>query len=232
MCGRFTLTRFPDEWSALLELPPFSPQPPRYNIAPSQYILTILRDPESPRPMAQLLVWGLLPAWAKDKNAAQRAINARAETAAEKPTFRAALRHRRALIPVDGFYEWSGTGANRHPYYFQMWDGRPFAIAGLWEHWEGPAGEMIDSCALLTTVPNALIAPLHHRMPVILAPDQFRRWLDPNVQSGRDLTPMLTPFPAEAMRVTRVSRRVNSVAHDDPACIRAAEADPPPGPLS
>lgn len=219
MCGRYTLTKLPPDWSDLLEMPALLPPSPRYNIAPGQYVLTILHDPEYPHPLAQLLYWGLLPAWVKDPKARARPINARAETAAEKPYFRAALRHRRCLIPADGFYEWTGTGSARHPRHFRMQDRRPFAFAGIWERWEGANGELIDSCAILTTTPNTLIRQYHHRMPVILEPAQFAPWLSPGDQSARTVAALLKPYPPEGMESVEVCRRVNSVAHDDPACL-------------
>jgi putative SOS response-associated peptidase YedK len=220
MCGRFTLTRFPDEWIELLEMPGFDPPKPRYNVAPGQYILTILRDPEVPHPLAQLLFWGLLPAWVKDPKAVSRPINARAETVAEKPYFRAAIRHRRCLIPADGFFEWTGAGAERRPYYFQMQDERPFALAGLWERWQGPREELVDSCTIPTTTPNAIVKPYHHRMPVIVEPAHFKRWLDPAVQSYRDVADLLVPHPPAAMKATPVSRKVNNARRDDEGCVQ------------
>lgn len=219
MCGRFTLTRLSGEWQAALDMEPFGLPEPRYNVAPGQYILTILRDPEHARPIPQLLSWGLLPAWVKDPKALSRPINARVETVAEKPFFRGAIRHRRCLIPADGFFEWSGKGAERRPYYFQMRDEAPFAFGGLWEHWQGPGDELIDTCTILTTTPNALVKPLHHRMPLIVTREHYPLWLNPGAQSVKDVAPLFVPYPAEAMKVSAVSRRVNSVAHDDPACL-------------
>jgi putative SOS response-associated peptidase YedK len=221
MCGRFTLTRFPDEWTEALDMPEFKIPEPRYNVAPGQYILTIMRDAEAPHPIPQLLFWGLLPAWMKDAKDAHRPINARAETAAEKPMFRAAMRHRRCLIPADGFFEWAGRGHARRPYYFTRRDGMPFAMAGIWEHWEHrETGEMIDSCAILTTSPNAVVKPIHHRMPVILDAGSFACWLDPQVQSANAVQHLLVPYPPETMRAMPVSTRVNSPRHDDADCIR------------
>ncbi|MCE9615493.1 MAG: SOS response-associated peptidase [Lentisphaerae bacterium] len=220
MCGRFTLTRFPDEWTELLEMPGFDPPKPRYNVAPGQYILTILRDPEIPHPIPQLLFWGLLPAWVKDPATVSRPINARAETVADKPYFRAAIRHRRCLIPADGFFEWAGAGATRRPYYFQMKDEQPFAMAGLWERWQSPRDELVDSCTILTTTPNDVVKPYHHRMPVILAPQDFKSWMDPGVQSHRAVAHLLKPFPADTMKATPVSRRVNNARQDDSGCVQ------------
>ncbi len=230
MCGRFALTRMPvAAWAETLEMPAFEPPPPRYNIAPGQYVLTILRDPEIAHPIPQMLEWGLLPAWAKTAAGATRPINARAETAAEKPSFRAALRHRRCLVPADGYYEWSGQGAERQPWLIRRRDRRPFAFAGLWERWQGPGDHFVDSFAILTTAANAALARLHPRMPVIINNDCFNKWLDPGTQSARAVTPWLTAAPDNALEAIRVSRRVNSVRHDDPACQAIADVPTLPG---
>lgn len=223
MCGRYTLTQYPSGWTELLGMPGFEPPKPRHNVAPGQYVLTILRDPEIAHPIPQMLQWGLLPAWVKDRHGAHRPINARAETAAEKPCFRAALRHRRCLIPADGFFEWTGTGTARRPIYFQMKDEAPFALAGLWERWQGPGDEWIDSCAILTTTPNAVVGQFHHRMPVILDPEHVVRWLDPSTQTARGIKDLLGPYAADAMKASPVSRRVNSAANDDSACLDLSE---------
>ncbi len=206
MCGRFTLTRFPDGWAALLALPGFEKPKPRGNISPGEYILTVLRDPEIAHPIPQMLFWGFLPAWVKDAKSVSRPINARAETAAEKPYFRAAIRHRRCLIPADGFFEWSGERGQRRKHYFQMRDEQPFALAGIWERWQGPGDELIDSCAILTTTPNAVVKPVHDRMPVIIRQEDFALWLDPHAQSHRTVAHLLAPHPAEAMKEAPVGR--------------------------
>ena len=219
MCGRFTLTAFPDEWTELLDLPDFEIPAARYNVAPGQPILTILRDAEHRNPLPQMLHWGLLPHWAKESTGMQRPINARSETAAEKPFFRSAMRHRRCLVPADGFFEWSGKGSSRRPYYFRMRNKQPFALGAIWDHWHGPGDELIDSCAILTTRPNAVLKPIHHRMPVILDADSFKLWLDPEVQSVKDVQHLMQPYAPDEMEAIPVSTHVNSPRNDDEQCL-------------
>jgi putative SOS response-associated peptidase YedK len=145
-------------------------------------------------------------------------INARAETAAEKPSFRSAFRKRRCLVLADGFYEWQKAGGKKQPYLFRLAGGEPFAFAGLWEHW-GKDGKGIDSCTILTTDPNGLVKPLHDRMPVILSPRDFDLWLDPKVEKGPELQALLRPYPAETMTAYPVGLRVNSPRSNDAACV-------------
>jgi putative SOS response-associated peptidase YedK len=234
MCGRFTL-RAPAsvvaELFALLEVPPFTP---RFNIAPSQPVPVVRLKPEQPQPQRELvwLRWGLIPSWAKDQTAVggygirtyppprgNRMINARSETVAEKPAYRAALKRRRCLVAADGFYEWQRTGQGKQPYFIRMRDDRPFAFAGLWEAWEGPDHSQVESCTLLTTEPNELLRPIHNRMPVILPAEDYQPWLDREVQDSKQLAPLLRPYPSEAMRADPVGKFVNNPAHDAPECI-------------
>ena len=224
MCGRFTL-RAPAslvaEQFTLFELPPFAP---RFNIAPSQPVAVVRLAPAQGQPQRELawLRWGLIPSWAKDPAIGNRMINARAETVAEKPAYRAALRRRRCLLAADGFYEWQRTDGRKQPYFIHLCDDRPFAFAGLWEAWEGPDDSYIESCTLLTTEPNELIRPIHNRMPVILAPDDYEPWLDPAVQKPEPLVPLLRPYPSDEMAAHPVSTLVNSPTNDDPKCIEPA----------
>jgi putative SOS response-associated peptidase YedK len=225
MCGRFTL-RAPAsviaEQFALFEMPPFTPS---FNIAPTQPVAAVRAARDQPDHGRELvwLHWGLIPSWAKDRKIGNRMINARSETAAEKPAFRAALKRRRCLVVADGFYEWKRTGRRKQPYFIRMHDDRPFAFAGLWEHWEGDENSYVESCALLTTEPNDLMEPIHNRMPVILSPEHYDQWLDPSEQSGDTLTPLLRPFPSNEMVAYAVSTHVNSPTNDDPTCIQRAE---------
>ena len=145
-------------------------------------------------------------------------INARAETVAEKPAYRAAFKRRRCLVPASGFYEWRKREGHKQPYYVAMKDFSPFAIAGLWEHWEGGDGSVIESCTLLTTTPNELVEPIHNRMPVIIAREDFDDWLGPDTGPGT-LMHLLRPYPADEMQAYPVSARVNSPANDAPECI-------------
>lgn len=177
---------------------------------------------ESSRELAPLH-WGLVPSWARD--AASPVVNARGESLADKPTFRDALRSRRCLVPASGFYEWKVSGRAREPWLFRLRDGQPFAFAGLWETWRAPDGELLESCAIITTAPNAVMAPVHHRMPAILADTAaWDAWLDPRITAPDTLAPLLRPFPAEAMTALAVDARVNSVRHDDESCLAPATA--------
>jgi putative SOS response-associated peptidase YedK len=193
---------------------------PSYNVAPTQEVAAVLL--ESGERRLEMLRWGLIPSWADDPQIGSRMINARSETAAEKPSFRTAFRKRRCLIPADGFYEWQKTGNGKQPYYIHMKDGSPFVFAGLWETWGGDGKDEIRSCTILTTDPNELIAPIHNRMPVILYPENYELWLDPDVREVDLLSSLLGPYPEDAMEAYPVSRRVNSPANDEPSCIEPA----------
>lgn len=192
----------------------FDDWPPRYNVAPTQNVTAIRQLAGGPRQLV-FLHWGLVPSWADDPTIGNRMINARAETLATKPAFRKAFRQRRCLIPSDGFYEWQKQGREKQPYYITLADGGLFALAGLWEHWEHN-GLAIESCTIVTTAANSLVAPLHERMPVILPADAYALWLDPSVEDVDCLQPLLRPYPAEAMRTRAVSTLVNSPRNDSP----------------
>ncbi len=221
MCGRFTLTL--DGVALQQAFPQFripASLAPRYNIAPTQPVAVVPNDGQR---RVDFFLWGLIPAWAKDPRIGNRLINARAETAAQKPSFRAPFRRRRCLILADGFYEWQrapGGKGPKQPYRILLRDGRPFAFAGLWERWQAPDGSEIYSCTILTTQANPLVAQVHDRMPVILAPEDYDRWLTPGEAAPEVLQPLLRPFPADAMTLYPVSSRVNSPQRDDPDCIR------------
>ncbi len=220
MCGRFTLRASVNvvaEQFALFEAGPFEP---RFNIAPSQPVpvIRLSRDPEPRRELAWLR-WGLIPPWAKDPAIGNRMINARAETVAEKPAYRAAFKQQRCLIAADGFYEWQRMGKSRQPYFIRMHDDRPFGFAGLWESWQAPDSSRIESCTILTTEPNDLLRPIHNRMPVIVGPDQYDAWLDPAAPKPDLLESLGRPHPSDSMTAIAVGKYVNSPAHDDPKCI-------------
>jgi putative SOS response-associated peptidase YedK len=219
MCGRFTLTDPDADLTVQFNLPEIPDMPPRYNIAPTQPVAAVRVSPEASQREMVLLRWGLIPFWAKDVKIGARMINARSETAAEKPAFRAAFRRRRCLVVADGFYEWQKQNGTKQPFFIHLRDGHPFALAGLWEHWEGPGGDVIESCTLLTTQPNELLKALHNRMPVILHPQDYDLWLDPQVQQADPLRPLLQPYPPDHMDAYPVSRWVNSPGNDDPRCI-------------
>ncbi len=198
---------------------------PRYNIAPSQPVAAVRAGEGGARELT-LLQWGLIPSWAKDPAIGSRMINARAETAAEKPSFRAAMKRRRCLIPASGFYEWARVGAAKQPFFIRMKEGRPFALAGLWEQWCGEDGSELETCAILTTSPNEMAAKIHPRMPVIIAPGDYGRWMDPANEKPGTLEPLLRPYPAGEMEAHTVSRHVNNPRNDEPACIEPARIEP------
>ncbi len=194
---------------------------PRFNVAPSQSVAIVRRARDAPDDRRQLawLRWGLVPSWAGDPAIGNRMINARAETAAEKPAFRAALRSRRCLVVADGFYEWQRVGNRKQPYFFHLRNDRPFAFAGLWEIWQAPDQSRIESCTLLTTVANELVRPIHDRMPAILASADYAQWLDAGEEEPKRLKSLLGPYPSEAMAAYPVGPRVNNPGNDDPGCI-------------
>jgi putative SOS response-associated peptidase YedK len=229
MCGRFTISEVPDELADQCCLIDSVPIEPRYNIAPSQMVpviafgssdgsgACILKPGEGGRPSGRILIhlkWGLVPGWAKDPSIGNRMINARAETVAEKPSYRSAFKRRRCLMLADGFFEWKKQGGSKQPYHIRMQDRSLFAFAGLWEHWSGGDGSIIQSCVLITTTPNELVKEIHDRMPVILPRDRYDAWLDPANQDKDTLKSMLKPHPADDMTAYPVSTRVNNPAND------------------
>ena len=223
MCGRFTLHHDPDALAERFATPPLPDLAPRYNVAPAQPVAVVTQD--TPRRLEQYH-WGLIPAWAKDKSLGHRMINARAETLAERPAFRTALKRRRCLIPADGFYEWREADnpdeGGRTPLYFRRADGALFAFAGLWDEWRDPAtGQPLRSCAIVTSAPNPLVAPIHDRMPVVLRREDEGRWLDPSDVDTASLLSLLAPAPGgeAAWEAYPVSRRVNAPTVDDPSLV-------------
>jgi putative SOS response-associated peptidase YedK len=220
MCGRYTLRtpveRLAEEFG--FEAPSVE-LPPNYNVAPTQEVAAVLSEGGERR--LELLRWGLIPSWADDPQIGSRMINARSETAPEKPSFRRAFRERRCLIPADGFYEWKRTNGSKQPYYIRMKEGRPFAFAGLWESWKDNGGPEIRSCTILTTKPNALAGEIHDRMPVILPAGSYEAWLDPDAERD-ELYGLLAPYPEDEMEAYPVSRFVNSPSNNDPRCIEPA----------
>lgn len=242
MCGRFTL-RTPASnlagWflKASLDLN-FPSLRPRYNIAPSQLIACVRRKPGEAQELEEArLQWGLIPPWSKDGKASYSTINARAETVHEKPSFRSPFRSRRCLVVADGFYEWIREGSVKRPFYITMADDQPFCMAGIWERWT--SGEKsIESVAIITTTANGLMARIHDRMPVIIPPSEFHRWLEADVPPANkndaesqqraaaataSLQELLCPFPEEAMAAREVSTFVNSVRNESPECIAELE---------
>lgn len=232
MCGRFTL--FDSSTSVaqgfgLTEVPSLSP---RYNIAPSQEIAAVRIPPGGRAREFVLLRWGLVPSWAKDSSLGSRMINARAETAAEKPAFRSAIRRRRCLVPASGFYEWKRENGRKQPYFILLRAGKLFAFAGLWESWIDPAGSAVETCALLTTAPNDLLRPIHDRMPVIVSPRDYDLWLSPEMVDVKDISVLFRPYPAGEMETFPVGTAVNNPKTDSPALIEPLDRLSPPGPRS
>ncbi|HEC61303.1 MAG TPA: SOS response-associated peptidase [bacterium] len=219
MCGRFTLTA---DMNALQESFPWLSIPtglePRYNIAPSQPVAVVPNDGVN---QMDFFVWGLITSWAKDPRIGNRMINARAETLAEKPSFRAAFRRRRCLVLADGFYEWRKDPGikTKTPMYLHLKSKEPFAFAGLWEIWHSKDGSEVRSCNIITTQPNSLVQSIHNRMPVILPREAYSKWLKPGEQDPTQLSPLLLPYPAEEMIAYPVSRLVNKPQNDRPQCI-------------
>jgi putative SOS response-associated peptidase YedK len=225
VCGRFTLTSSPEELARRFGLDDTAELAPRYNIAPGQDVLAVRVDTDGRR-RADALRWGLVPPWAPDPSVGNRMINARVETAATRPAFRDALRERRCLVPADGFYEWADRGGFKQPYYIRASDGALFAFAGLWERWTNPDGVLLESCTLLTTDAAQGLRDLHHRMPVMLAPDAYAGWLDPAFREPLSLLDRASDATIDAFQFHPVSMRVNGAALDDPACIAVAPEPP------
>lgn len=225
MCGRYTLTSSGEEVADLFGLLEIPAIPSRYNMAPTQEAAVVrVPEPGAPRELA-FLRWGLVPYWAKDVTIGNRLINARAESVAEKPSYRSSFRKQRCLIPTSGFYEWKKEGKAKQPYLIRRKDRRPFAFAGLWSRWKDPERGPLDTFTILTTDANDRIRELHDRMPVILAPEDFDLWLDPKVQDGARLQPLLVPLAGDDLELVRVSKLVNSPANDLPNCIEPLVED-------
>lgn len=228
MCGRFTFAAAPEIVAELFELREVPELTPRYNVAPTQLVATVLceSDPAravrnvtaSPRSF-RMMRWGLIPSWADDPAIGSRMINARAETLSSKPAFRSAFKRRRCLILADGFYEWKKLERRKQPYHIRLRDGTPFAFAGLWERWSGADGVPVDSCTVITTEPNELLATVHDRMPVILNPVDYGTWLSVTDEDTDRVERLLRPYAAAKMEAYPVSTMVNSPSDDNARCI-------------
>lgn len=230
MCCRYHLTA--RHYRALLErlgIPAPAAYVERYNIAPGGDIAAFRTGRAGAE--AVPLRWGLTPAWARDDEPESRLVNARAETLAEKPSFRDAVRLRRCVIPASGFFEWEAKGKNRQPWLFRWRDEQPLGLAGVWESWRAPDGETVASCAVITTAPNELMRPIHHRMPAMLTADQCAQWLDPRLPDPARFAPLQGPPPAGTMTAQRVHPRMSNARYDAPDCLEIvaeskAEEDP------
>ena len=217
MCGRYTLIADLGDLAQRFEFDgsDFS-YDPGYNIAPTESVLTVRNVGGR---AAAIMRWGLIPFWAKDPKIGARMINARAETVAEKPAFRNALKKRRCLVLADGYYEWQKTPVGKRPYRIVLRSGEPFAMAGLWEKWKDHQGNVVPSCTIITTEANDFLAPIHNRMPVILARDAEGVWLDSRLEDTASLTGILAPYPNECMDAYEVSTMVNYARSDGPDVI-------------
>jgi len=223
MCGRYSITTPPEAMTRLFGLSgPTMNFPARYNVAPTQPVPAVVQA--GPARELALFRWGLIPSWAKD--GVKPMINARGESVAEKPSFRAAFRRRRCLLPADGFYEWHRpeTGP-KTPYNILLREGGLFAMAGIWETWMASDGSEVDTCAIITTEANKTLQPIHHRMPVILAPGDWGRWLETPETEARDLLPLLRPAPDDLLEAYEISTRVNRVANDGPELLEPVKSD-------
>jgi len=223
MCGRKIIKAKVREYASMFDVLNVPEIVPNYNVAPTQQVPVVrLKTEEKKREMV-MFKWGLIPAWAKDPAIGSRMINARADTVAEKPAFREAFRRRRCLMVADGFYEWQKTNGKKQPYFIGMKDESPFAFAGLWELWEDPFMGPIESCALITTDANDIVRPIHDRMPVILEPKSYEKWLDPDMKDSGRLQELLVPLPAEQMKTYPVSTMVNKVENNCPELLAPVE---------
>jgi putative SOS response-associated peptidase YedK len=220
MCGRFRQTRsqkqleerFQAEAEAEVEVVP------RYNIAPTQPVVTVRQERGKALRRLSAMRWGLIPSWAKDMSYGNQTVNARSETVTTKLSFSDSVRYRRCLIPADGFYEWKKSGKVRQPYLFEVGEGELFAFAGLWDEWKNPEGKIIESCTILTTTPNTLLTDIHDRMPVITTPDKYALWLNPEVEDFAAVREILKPYDPSLMRCYPVSTKVNHVQNENADC--------------
>lgn len=220
MCNLFTLAQPVDSITGTfdeIEVPDI-PTPARYSIRPGEPVATILHDG---RPKLTFTQWGLVPSWAKDPTIGQRLTNARSETLKEKPSFKGAFKHHRCLIVADGFYEFHAIPGQpwRQPVYFRMQSKKPFAFAGLWEHWQSDNGSELITSTIITTVPNQLVQSVHHRMPVILPRSAYETWLNPTIDRAEELEPLLAPFASDVMECFDVSPRIDRSSIDNCSCI-------------
>jgi len=220
MCGRFVMQHHPfelQEWYEAVFMPDAGLH---YNIAPSSRILTVRDTPEGRA--GALMRWGFTPSWAKDPASMPMLNNARAETVAEKPMFRQAFRRRRCLIPASGFYEWKAVPGqkSKQPFYISFKDGTPMSFAGIWESARSDTGDAIDTCAIITTEANAVLEPIHHRMPLVLDRDDWDVWLGAEAITAQKFAELTAPFAADNMQAWGVAHAVNRVANDNPELLR------------
>lgn len=223
MCGRYIRTTPIERYAALFTAPGFVEVKTSYNIAPSSQVLLARNNARGGRELTALK-WGLVPAWSKDPHTAYSTINARAETIDEKPAFRSAFKSRRCLIACDGFYEWQkNPEGTKQPYFICLADRKPFAFAGIWERWEH-GDQILESCAIIVTSANALMAPIHDRMPVILSPDHYDAWMNQKETNASALKALLLPYSSDRMKACPISSMVNNPRHDEKSLITPLNA--------
>jgi putative SOS response-associated peptidase YedK len=215
VCNRYRLTHSKQYLTERFEAEDEIDDHPRYNIAPTQQVLIVRKEHGEKTRHFTTMRWGLIPSWAKDMSIGNRTLNARSETVTKTPAFRDSILKKRCLIPADGFYEWQKMGSVKQPFCFEVREGEVFALAGLWDEWTCPEGEIIESCTILTTGPNSLVADLHDRMPVIVPPEKYGLWLDPDVTDFAVIRDILKPYDAHLMRRYPVSRKLNNSKNDD-----------------
>lgn len=223
MCGRYELSSHPEAIALAFGLAHAPDIHPRYNIAPTQQVPVVRQGAAGARELVQLR-WGLVPRWAKDPSIGARMINARAETLATKSAFRNAFARHRCLVPANGFYEWQSTARGKQPMHIGMRDGRPFGLAGLYERWLSPEGEVLDTCTIVTTSACEALRGVHDRMPVIVPEGDYARWLD---RAEHDVGDLLVPWSGEPLRIHPVSTRVNAVRNDDAQLCEPVTPDDP-----
>jgi putative SOS response-associated peptidase YedK len=226
MCGRYLITSSPEAIRALFRYREEPVFPPRYNLAPTQPVPIVHLD-NGVRSLA-LVRWGFIPAWVKDPHTFSLLINARGESIGEKPAFRNAMRRRRCLFPADGFYEWKSETGRRRPFCVRPRDGRPVAFAGLWETWTGPNGEELDTACIVTTAANRALAPIHDRMPVVIAPEAFDLWLDCARVDAETAAALIAPAPENLFEADEISTAVNRTANDFPEVTAPLGSKPAP----
>jgi putative SOS response-associated peptidase YedK len=224
MCGRFVQHSDPEIYARQFELDTLCEATPRYNVAPTQSVLAIRETDPGTRELVPLR-WGLVPFWSKGPDSRYSMINARAETVGAKPAYRDAFKHRRCLIPAEGFYEWKAFNGGKTPFLIRRADARPFAMAGLWERWRQEDGELLESCTIIVTDANSLVRDIHDRMPVILNDRDIGAWLDPENEDAEELLAMLKPADPAALAMHEVSRQVNSPRNDGPELLAAVNGD-------
>lgn len=225
MCSRYSLTSPPEAVRAYFRYENEAVFPPRYNIAPSQPTAIVCDTAKGGRELA-LVRWGLIPSWVKDPREFRMMINARSETATEKPSFRAAMRHRRCLVPTDGFYEWTGATGAKRPHLVRPREGGPMGMAGIYEHWHSADGSEMELTAILTTAANQAMSGLHDRMPVIIAPEHFDVWLDCRSGSAENILTLLHAPPEDLLQIVEVSRKLNNPRNEGPE-VQEPVSNPP-----